>query len=91
MAGPSQNDYFQAATYYHTEGKDLKQALEWIKKATAKDAKFWHLRRMSLIQADLGDKAGAIATAKLSLEGAEKAGNADYVKMNKESIAEWQK
>lgn len=92
MAGPSKNDYFQAATYYHTEGKDLKQALAWMKKATeGSDPAFWYLRRMSLIQADLGDKAGAIATAKLSLAGAEKANNADYVKMNKESIAEWSK
>lgn len=92
MAGPTKNDYFQAATYYHTTGKDLKQALEWMKKATAgDDPAFWYLRRMSLIQADLGDKAGAIATAKKSLAAAEKAGNADYVKMNKESIAEWTK
>lgn len=92
LAGPTKNDYFQAATYYHTTGKDLKQALEWMKKATAgDDPAFWYLRRMSLIQADLGDKAGAIATAKRSLAGAEKAGNADYVKMNKESIEEWTK
>jgi len=92
MAGPTKNDYFQAATYYHTAGKDLKQALEWMKKATAgDDPAFWYLRRMSLIQADLGDKAGAIATAKKSLVAAEKAGNADYVKMNKESITEWTK
>ena len=90
MAGPTGNDYFQAATYYHTEGKDLKQALAWMKKATEGDnPEFWYLRRMSLIQADLGDKAGAIETAKRSLEGAEKANNADYVKMNKESIAKW--
>ncbi|WP_111708339.1 DUF2911 domain-containing protein [Lutibacter citreus] len=91
MSGPTQDDYFQAATYYHTSGKDLKTALKWMEKATAKDAKFWHLRRMSLIQADLGDKTGAIATAKKSLEAATKANNADYVKMNKESIAAWQK
>lgn len=90
MAGPTGNDYFQAATYYHTEGKDLKQALEWMQKATEGDnPEFWYLRRMSLIQADLGDIAGAIETAKKSLAGAEKANNADYVKMNKESIAEW--
>jgi len=90
MAGPSGNDYFQAASYYHAEGKDLNKALEWIKKATAVDnPPFWYLRRMSLIQADLGDKKGAVATAKKSLAGAEKANNADYVKMNKESIAEW--
>jgi hypothetical protein len=92
MAGPSKNDYFQAATYYHTEGKDLKQALTWIKKATeGNDPAFWYLRRMSLIQADMGDKSGAISTAKLSLAGAEKANNADYIKMNQESIAEWSK
>lgn len=91
MNGPSGNDYFQAATYYHTEGKDLKQALAWMNKAIEGDnPQFWYLRRMSLIQADMGDKAGAIATAKRSLEAAEKANNADYVKMNKESIAEWQ-
>lgn len=92
MAGPSGNDYFAAATYYHTSGKDLEKALKWMKKATAGDnPPFWYLRRMSLIQADMGDKAGAIATAKRSLAGAEKAGNADYIKMNKESIAEWSK
>jgi len=92
MAGPTGNDYFQAATYYHTEGKDLNQALEWMQKATEGDnPEFWYLRRMSLIQADLGDKAGAIETAKKSLAGAEKANNADYIKMNKESIAAWTK
>ncbi|WP_372745690.1 DUF2911 domain-containing protein [Lutibacter sp.] len=92
MAGPSGNDYFQAATYYHTEKKDLKQALAWMQKATAgENPPFWYLRRMSLIQADLGDKKGAIATAQKSLAAAEKANNADYIKMNKESIAEWQK
>ena len=92
MAGPSGNDYFQAATYYHTEGKDLNKALEWMKLATAGDnPPFWYLRRMSLIQADLGDTKGAIETAKKSLAGAEEAGNADYAKMNKESIAEWTK
>src|SRR5210317_2250939 len=92
MSGPSGNDYYAAATYYHTSGKDLDKALAWIKKATAgENPPFWFLRRMSLIQADMGDKAGAIATAKRSLAGAEKAGNADYIKMNKESIAEWSK
>jgi len=92
MAGPSGNDYFQAATYYQTEGKDLNQALEWITKACEGDnPPFWYLRRMSLIQADLGDKKGAIDSAKKSLASAEKAGNADYVKMNKESITEWSK
>jgi len=39
----------------------------------------------------LGDKKGAIETANISLTAAEVAKNQDYVKMNKESIAEWSK
>jgi hypothetical protein len=91
MAGPSNYEYFQAAVYYHSSGKDLKQAMEWMKKAVAVDnPPFWMLRGMSLIQADMGDKPGAIATAKKSLAAAQKANNADYIKMNKESITKWQ-
>jgi hypothetical protein len=94
MAGnePTANDYFAAASYYHKTGKDLNQALIWADKAVkANPDAFWMSRQKSLIQADLGDKKGAIETAKVSLAAAEKAGNADYVKMNKESIAEWSK
>ena len=48
MAGPSGNDYYQAASYYHTEGKNLKQALAWMQKATAgENPPFWYLRKMS--------------------------------------------
>ena len=92
MSGPSANDYNNAASYYRKNGKDLKQALIWSTKATElnKDA-YWMAREKSLIHAALGDKKGAIEAAKKSLEVAEKAGNADYVKMNKESIAEWSK
>ncbi|PKP41563.1 MAG: dihydrolipoamide dehydrogenase, partial [Bacteroidetes bacterium HGW-Bacteroidetes-13] len=43
----------------------------------------------SLIQADLGDYKNAVATAKKSLELAQKEGNTDYVKLNKDSIEEW--
>ncbi|HRN43626.1 MAG TPA: dihydrolipoamide dehydrogenase, partial [Flavobacterium sp.] len=57
----------------------------------SKDKPFWYNRLKSLIQAKLGDKKGAIETAKLSLAAAEMANNQDYVKMNKESIAEWSK
>jgi len=51
--------------------------------------RFWQLRQHSLIQAKAGDKKGAIASAKKSLEGAKKAGNDDYVKMNTDSLKEW--
>ena len=92
IAGPSANDYFGAASYYRSTGKDLNQALEWVTKAVEMNPDaFWMSRQKSLIQADLGDKKGAIASAQTSLAVAEKAENADYVKMNKESIAEWSK
>lgn len=92
MSGPSANDYFSAASYYRSSGKDLNKALEWVTKAVEMNPNaFWMSRQKSLIQADLGDKNGAIASAKVSLAASEKAGNDDYIKMNKESIAEWSK
>ncbi|MCF6280001.1 MAG: DUF2911 domain-containing protein [Flavobacteriaceae bacterium] len=93
MAGPSVNDYFSAAKYYLDSGKDLKKAKEWIDTAVTSREKpaFWHIRLQSLIYAKLGDTKGAIKAAKRSLELATEAGNDDYVKMNKESIAEWAK
>lgn len=92
MGGPTANDYFSAASYYRKAGKDLKQALTWINKATElrKDA-YWMTREKSLILAAMGKKKEAIEAAKTSLEVAKKAGNADYVKMNEDSIAEWSK
>lgn len=91
MNGPSANDYFAAGTYYHDTKKDNKKALEWVNKALEMQGNeaFWMLRRKSLIEADLGMKKEAIATAKRSLASAEKAKNADYVKMNQDSLKEW--
>lgn len=90
MAGPSANDYNNAATYYHEAGKDLKQALEWSNMATSGDSpRYWMVRRKALILADLGMKKEAIQAAKQSLELAKTAGNNDYVKMNEKSIKEW--
>lgn len=91
MNGPTAGDYFAAASYFHDQKKDLQKAYEWIKKAVeiGDPSAYWILRRKSLIEADLGMKSEAIATAKKSLAEAEKAGNQDYVKMNKESLKEW--
>ncbi len=92
MAGPSKGDYYAAATYYHESGKDLETALKYINKATeGDDPAFWQVRRKALILADMGKKQEAIAAAKMSMELAEKAGNEEYVKMNKKSIEEWSK
>ena len=91
LSGPSFGDYYAAASYYFGEGKDISKAKEWIDKAMSmtESPRYWQLRQQSLIYAATGDKKGAVEIAKKSLAGAEEAGNGDYVKMNKESIAEW--
>ena len=96
LAGPTAADYFAAAQFYYQSNNDNAKALTWINKAVSmtpegRDTPFWYLRMKSLIQAKAGDKKGAIATAKESLALSVKAGNADYEKMNKDSIAEWSK
>lgn len=93
LAGPSSSDFFSSAQYFYQSNGDLNKALTWVNKAVEmeKEAPFWYLRLKSLIQAKKGDKVGAVETAKLSLAAAEKAKNMDYVKMNKDSIAEWSK
>ena len=91
LSGPSAGDYYASAVYYANEGKDKAKAKEWMDKAMSMTEKpaFWQLRQQSLIQAKSGDKKAAIATAKKSLAGAKEAGNADYVKMNNDSLKEW--
>ncbi|MFT5942465.1 MAG: hypothetical protein ACI9Q4_001730, partial [Sediminicola sp.] len=91
MAGPDAGDYYASAVYFYSEGKDIAKAKTWMDKAMAMTTKpaYWQLRQQSLIYAKAGDKKGAIEAAKKSLAGAEAAGNADYVKMNKDSLKEW--
>jgi len=91
LNGPSAMDYYSAAVYYATEGKDINKANDWMNKAIAMTPipAFWQWRQQSLIQAKMGDKKAAIATAKKSLEAAKAAGNDDYIKMNFDSLKEW--
>lgn len=96
LAGPTAGDYYSSGVYLFQSNGDLNKSLEYVNKAISMvkpgdDVPFWQLRQKSLIQAKLGDKAGAIASAKLSIAGAEKAKNNDYVKMNNDSIKEWSK
>ena len=91
LAGPSAGDYYNAAVYYLNSGKDIEKAKTWMNKAMDMTEKpgFWQYRQQSLILAKAGDKKAAIEAAKKSLEGAKTAGNADYIKMNTDSLKEW--
>ncbi|WP_086478255.1 DUF2911 domain-containing protein [Arenibacter amylolyticus] len=91
LNGPSAGDYYAAAVYYLNSDKDINQAKAWMEKALSmtKEPAFWQLRQQSLIYAKAGDKQKAIETAKKSLTASKAAGNADYVKMNEDSLKEW--
>lgn len=91
LAGPTAGDYFSSAQYLFQSNVDAAKALVYVNKALdmKQEKPFWYLRLKSLIQFKIGDKKGAIETAKLSLSAAEIAKNQDYIKMNKESIEEW--
>jgi hypothetical protein len=80
--------YFNAASYYYDNGKDLNQALSWVNKAleTNKDAFFMYLLK-ARIHKKLGDKTAAKAAATTCKELATAAKNDDYVKMATELIA----
>ena len=93
LAGPTAADYNSAAQFLFQSNGDLSKALGYINKALdmSVEKPFWFNRLKSLILAKQGDKKAAIEAAKLSLEAAEAAKNQDYVKMNKDSIAEWSK
>lgn len=88
------SDYYAAGTYLFSVNQEMNKALEYVNKAIDMqegEAPFYMLRQKSLIQAANGDKKGAIETAEKSLKAAEKAGNDDYIKMNRNSILEWSK
>lgn len=93
LAGPTAGDYFSSAQYFYQSNGDLTKALTYINKALELnvDKPFYYTRLKSLIQAKLGDKKGALETAKQSLAAAILAKNNDYVKMNQDSILEWSK
>lgn len=90
MAGPSMNDYYNAASFVSDNG-DKKVALEYINKAVemgGDSPRFWMVRRQGLILADLGMKKEAMAAFTKSMELAKAAGNMDYVRMNEKSLKE---
>jgi hypothetical protein len=81
--------YFQAATYYYENNKDLAKAAEWVDKAVAANPKaYWVMLLKAKIQAKQNDKKGAVASAEKVVAMATEAKNDDYVTMAKKLIAE---
>ena len=88
-ASPAPADLASAAVYYYDNNKDLKQALTWMEKANATDAKYWNLNTEAKIRLKMKDYAGATKAAEASKKAALAATppNQDYVKLNDELMA----
>ena len=81
--------YFQAASYYYENNKDLKQALTWINKAIEGNPKaFWMTMLKAKIEYKLADKKAGLASAEKTITLATEAKNDDYVAMAKKLIAD---
>jgi tetratricopeptide (TPR) repeat protein len=93
MAGPSDRDYYSAASFYLEEKIELEKAREYITKAVEMRGPeaFWYTRKKALIEYEIGDIPAAIKSAELSLAEAKKANYGAYIKMNEESLKAWKK
>jgi tetratricopeptide (TPR) repeat protein len=79
--------YWQATQFYNEYDNNKAKALEYATKATEANPKaFWVWLYKARLQKDLGDIAGAKASANKSLELAKEAKNDDYVRMNEELL-----
>ena len=84
--------YYQAASYYYENNKDLKLALEWADKAVAQNPKaYWVLLLKAKIQTKSNDKKGAALTAAQVVNLAKEDQDDAYVKMAEQIIAESKK
>ncbi|WP_426061578.1 DUF2911 domain-containing protein [Hymenobacter sp. B1770] len=92
-ANPAPGDLAAAAVYYAENNKDMKQAVAWMEKANATDAKFWNLHSEAKMRLKMKDYAGAIKAAEASKKGAlaSTPPNGEYVKMNEDLMAEAKK
>lgn len=91
MAAPGRKPYVQAAMFYLEHNLDLHKAAAWMDTAIAEQPDFFPIiYRKALIQAKMGDKEGAVATAKKSMDLASKATGPEkdeYLRLNEALIA----
>ncbi|MCC6818701.1 MAG: DUF2911 domain-containing protein, partial [Bacteroidia bacterium] len=74
--------YYQAASYYYENGKDLALALTWVNKAVEQNPKaYWVMMLKAKIEHKMNDTAASIASANKVKALAKEGNNNDYVKM----------
>lgn len=85
------NLLYQAASYYHTTGRDLKQAGQWIGAAEKLDGENFNYPNLAQkILADLKDYKPAIEAAKRAVALGEKGNMTNSVANLKKRIADWE-
>ena len=81
--------YFQAASYYYDNNKDLKVALEWVNKASEQNPKaYWVVLLKAKIELKLKDKAAAKASAEKVIEMAKADKDDAYIKNGENLLIE---
>jgi hypothetical protein len=81
--------YYQAASYYYENNKDLKLAFEWVNKALETYPKaYWIMLLKAKIQLKLNDKKGAIASANQVILLATEDKDDNYIKQGEKIINE---
>ncbi len=86
---PTAGNYYQSASYYYENDKDLGEALVWVNKAIEmRPEAYWMSHLKAKILAKIKDYEGSYAAANVSIEAARKDSNPDYVRMNEKLIAE---
>ncbi len=89
MAGPGAGAYYNAASYYYKNNKDLNKALIWVNKSLESAERYWVMSLKAQIQAGLDDYSGAILSAAKAKELASTEGDDAYVKLNEDRASEW--
>jgi hypothetical protein len=91
MSRPGRKPYFQAAMFYLDHNLDLKKAAAWMDAAIAgQPDQFYLYYHKARILARMGDKAGATAAARHSIELAAKSGGPEkeeYTRLNEALLA----
>lgn len=81
--------YYQSASYYYENNKDLSKALNWVTQATEMNPKaYWIWGLKAKIHAKMNDKKGALTAAQQTLTLAQAEEDGAYIKIAEKIIAE---
>lgn len=87
---PTAQTYYEAARYLQEQGKQYDTALAYLNNAIELGGDTYYFHRVkSLVEAALGDYAGAVVSAEKSLALADAQGKDEFVRMNQKNIELW--